>query len=264
MRKLFTAVLVFALTSLFSACGGGGDSGADKPAKTDKPAAKASGSGGYSSKTVSDGGTIKGRVTFGGAMPAKQKLEVTKDVSVCGKQPHYSESVVVSDGKGLANVVVRITNIQSGKALDTMGSEFVLDQNGCVFLPHISLVPTGQALTILNSDGILHNIHTFSEVNTPVNQAQPGFKKKMSLTLEKPEIVRIACDVHNWMGGYVVAAGHPYYAITDAEGNFELSDVPAGTYTVEYWQESLGTQTAEVTVAASATAEANQEFTAGS
>lgn len=263
MNKFLVLGTALAISSFFIACGGG-DSGTEKAAKSENPANKTASSSGYSSITVSDGGTIKGHVSFGGAIPPKQKLEVTKDVSVCGKVAHYNQAVVVSDQGGLANVMVKITNIAAGKSMDTAAGEVVLNQTGCAFKPHVTLLHVGQPCTILNSDGILHNIHTFSEINKPVNHAQPGFKKKMSQTFDKAEIIRIACDVHNWMGGYIVVADNPYYAITDADGNFELADVPAGSYTLEYWQESLGTQTKEVAVAAGASVEADAEFTTGS
>lgn len=258
MKKFVNLAVAAATLLLMLACGGG-DAGGDKPAKaTKRPRAAA----GYKAGAVTDGGSISGRVTFAGAIPQAKKLEVTKDANVCGKKAHYDESVVISDSKGLANVVVKITGITAGKELEA--GDYVLDQNGCAFEPHVSLVPAGSALTIKNSDGILHNIHTFSEVNKSVNVAQPGFKKVMKQTFEKPEIVRIACDVHNWMTGYVVVSDHPYYAITGADGSFEMTNVPAGNYTVEYWQESLGKQTRQVTVAAGGAADGSAEYAAGS
>ncbi len=255
MSRLISCVAPIAALAFLLACGGGESTG-DK-AMADKPAATA---GGYKMTAVSDGGSIEGWVSFAGAAaPAKQKLEITKDVSVCGKEGHYSEAVVVSADQGLANVVVKITNISAGKGLDTLG-EAVIDQQGCVFTPHVVVVGAGSQCAILNSDGILHNLHTYSEKNKPMNVAQPGFKKRMVQTFGEEEIIRIACDVHNWMGGYIVVADHPYYAVTDAEGNYMLADVPAGTYTLEFWQESLGTKTQEVTVTAGAASEANAEF----
>ncbi|MCG8605579.1 carboxypeptidase regulatory-like domain-containing protein [bacterium] len=261
MRKLFSIMVGLTLVAFLFGCGGGGgDTGqtAKTPAKT-VPAMS-----GYSAMAVTDGGSITGKVSFAGPAPKRQKLEVTKDINVCGKVDHYSQDIVVSSDMGLANVVVSLANISKGKGMDALGTTFELDQKGCTFLPHITVLPAGAECTILNSDGVLHNIHTYSEKNKPVNVAQPGFKKRMTQTFSEPETIRVACDVHNWMGGYIVVIGHPYYAVTDASGNFELSDVPAGTYTVEYWQEKLGKQTAEITVTAGAAAEANLEYTMGS
>jgi plastocyanin len=261
MRKLFLFVVVLTSMAFLISCGGGGGD-TETTAKT--PAKQAPAMSGYSAMAVTDGGSVTGKVTFAGAAPKRVKLEVTKDVNVCGKVDHYNQDIVVSGDMGLANVVVSLANISKGKGMDALGTSFELDQNGCAFVPHVSLVPAGAECTILNSDGVLHNIHTYSEKNKPMNVAQPGFKKRMTQSFGEPETIRVACDVHNWMGGYIVVAGHPYYAVTDASGNFELTDVPAGTYTVEYWQEKLGKQTAQVTVTAGAAAEANLEYTMGS
>ena len=258
--KKFLPIFAALLMALFAiACGGGEDTA--KKEMTEKPAEIAVPSG-YEVMTVANGGTISGTVTYAGAMPKKVQIQKTKDTAVCGKTTHYKEDLLVSGNKGLANVVVRIMKISKGKGMDSMGSEFVLDQNGCVFSPHITIIPIGAKCTILNSDGILHNIHTFSEKNSPINIAQPKFKKRITQSFSEAEIFPIKCDVHNWMNGYIVVADHPYYAKTDENGSFELGDVPAGTYTVGYWHETLGKQTAEVTVGEGASADGSMEFAA--
>ncbi len=257
MKNALVLILTLALIPWIG-CGGGEQKTETKPAAEQPSASTAA--GGYAVISVTNGGSITGRVTYAGQIPEKVKLEVTKDVNVCGKVEHYKEDLVVSSDRGLANVVVSLKSITQGKDLAALGETFELDQKGCMFVPHITLVPVGAELTILNSDGILHNIHTFSSVNEAFNKAQPPYLKKMKATFEKPEIIQVKCDVHAWMSGYIVAADHPYYAITDANGRFEITDVPPGTYTVEYWQEKLGAQSKEVTVEAGAAADASFEF----
>jgi hypothetical protein len=117
-------------------------------------------------------------------------------------------------------------------------------------------------MDIINSDGILHNIHTYPKNNPAINKAQPKFKKVMNEKFDKPDVVQIKCDVHTWMTGWVVVAGHPYYALSDATGGFKIADVPAGTYTVEYWHEKLGKQTKSITVPATGPVTADLEFPA--
>ncbi len=201
-------------------------------------------------ETVSDGqtGTLSGRVIYDGEPPTPQKLLVVKDVAVCGKQTHFDESLVVGRQHGIPNAVVHLTGVVGGQFRAALGSRFILDQKGCAYRPHVLLVPVDSMLQILNSDGILHNIHTFSTVNPPVNVAQPRFKKQLNMVFHQPEKISVKCDVHGWMSAWIVAVDQPYYAITDREGRFTLSQIPPGTYTVTCWQERLGEQTAQVTI----------------
>lgn len=209
---------------------------------------------------LTERGTIKGKVTYAGTIPERKKIEITKDVNICGKVPHYNEDLLVSEDRGLANVVVGLSEVQGGKSLEPWGTEFELNQNGCLFMPHVLLVPVGMKVKIQNSDGILHNIHTYSEKNRSINKAQPGFLKIVSISFDKPEIIRVACDVHNWMNGYIVVVDRSYYAVTDANGNFDLVDVPAGNYILEYWHETLGKQNMAVNVKEEVTTEVSFEF----
>ncbi|MBI4531540.1 MAG: hypothetical protein HY709_08450, partial [Candidatus Latescibacteria bacterium] len=147
-----------------------------------KEPGRAKSTGGYTVVTVTNGGTISGTVTYAGTASAPNALQVNKDVEVCGKEPHHDQSLVVGANKGIADVIVSLKNIRQGKALDTLGSTFTLDQRGCIYWPHVRLVPVNTPLKILNSDGILHNIHTFSVKNPPFNKAQPKFKREMTET----------------------------------------------------------------------------------
>ncbi len=203
----------------------------------------------YSVAPVTDGGSIVGVVTYEGDAPAPKKIQVTKDVAICSKTAKYEESLLVDEKGGIANVVVSITKIARGKDFPDDAS-YQLDQNGCRFVPHVQVLQAGVRVTILNSDGVLHNIHTFSVKNPPINKAQPKFKKRIRHTFDVPEIVNIKCDAHGWMSAWVAVAAHPYYAVTDDSGSFRLDDVPPGTYTLEFWHEKLDTMPAEVTIVA--------------
>ena len=207
----------------------------------------ASGALGYDAGAVSNGGSISGTITFAGDAPEVKPVEVTKDTKVCAQTQKYDESLVVGENKGIKNAVVSISNISNGK---DFGEAMVLDQKECVYTPHIVLTPAGSELEILNNDGILHNIHTYSEANPAFNQAQPKFKKKLKKKFDQPEVVRVECDAHGWMKGWIVVMDHPYYAVTDGEGKFSLSDVPAGEYEVKIWHETLGETMQKVTVEA--------------
>ena len=210
----------------------------------------------YEGGDVKDGGTISGTVKFKGTAPAPKKLDVGKDKEVCDKTPKTDQSLVVNNGN-LANAVVTITDIKKGKKIDT--KKVTLDQKGCEYHPHVLAFPAGTTLEILNPDGILHNIHSYSKANPAFNQAQPKFKKTLEVKIDKPEPVEVKCDVHGWMHGWLVATETPYVSVTDTSGNFKLTDVPAGSYTVEVWHEKLGKSTQKVTVKPKEDAKVNFE-----
>ena len=217
----------------------------------------ASGMAQYDGGAVSDGGSISGSVKFKGNAPAPKKLDVSKDKEVCGKTPKVDQSLIVNNGN-LANAVVMITDIKKGKKSEV--KKVTLDQSGCEYKPHVLAFQAGSTVEILNPDGILHNVHSYSKVNSPFNIAQPKFKKTMDQKIEKPETIQVKCDVHAWMEGWLVSAPNPYFAVTDNSGNFKLTDVPAGTYNVEVWHEKLGKSSQKLTVKAKEDAKASFEL----
>ncbi|TMA42488.1 MAG: hypothetical protein E6J83_11650 [Deltaproteobacteria bacterium] len=200
----------------------------------------------YEAMAVTDGGTLSGTVKFQGTPPPPAKLEVSKDPEVCGKEKTSPDLVVGSDG-ALANVVVTV-KAQKGKKLEPPAQDPVFDQKTCEYKPHVLVFPAGSTVDVLNSDGILHNIHTFGTANPPSNQAQPKFKPKIQIKVEKPETIQVKCDVHGWMSAWWVATDQPYVALTDASGAFKITDLPPGDYEVELWQEKLGKKTEKVSI----------------
>lgn len=213
----------------------------------------------YQAETVKNGGTITGMVRYDGPPPKRALLEVSKDKDVCGKAPLYDQSLVVGQGGEIENAVVTITNISKGEMLKPE-KDVKFDQKGCEYIPRVVAFPAGSSLRIINSDGILHSIHTESSINPVVDMAQPGFKKTISVTIEKPEVIKVTCDAHNWMEGWWYVVGNPYYAVTGPNGHFTIRDVPAGRYTLKVWQEKLGIETRDVTVKPDAAATVDFAF----
>src|SRR5213080_4613292 len=199
------------------------------------------------------GGTIEATVTYAGA-PVVEKLKVNKDTEKCGTEATI-EKVVVGANKGLANAVVSVPGAKGGapKAVKT-----TVDQHGCKFVPHVIAMMPGE-MDLKNSDDILHNIHTYSTANPSINKAQPKFKKVMTEKLEKPEYVKLTCDVHSWMLGWVAVTPGPA-AVTDANGVAKIENVPPGKQTVEVWHETLGKQTKDVEVKAGQTTKVSFEM----
>lgn len=199
----------------------------------------------YEGGAVSDGGTISGVVKFKGTAPASKKLEVNKDKEVCAKTAKTDPTLIVSGGH-LVNAVVSITDLKKGKKMEPQ--KVTLEQDGCEYKPHVLAFTAGSSVDILNPDGILHNVHSYSKVNSAFNMAQPKFKKTLTVKIDKPEAINLKCDVHGWMSGWLFVAENPYFSVTDKTGGFKLADVPPGTYTLEVWHETLGKQTQKVTV----------------
>jgi plastocyanin len=202
---------------------------------------------------IAAGGTISGTVKYDGTPPQPKKVEVTKDKEVCGLKPHVEEDLIVGSGGGIANAVV----IVKGAKGDLKPTDAKFDQKGCDYVPHVLAFPAGSTVEILNSDGILHNIHTYSTKNPSFNMAQPKFKKVIKQKVDKPEVIKVTCDAHGWMHGWWVATDTPYYAVTDDSGKYTIKDVPPGSYTIEVWQEKLGTQDQKADVKDGATASTN-------
>jgi len=200
-----------------------------------------------SALAASAGGTISGRVVFVGEAPALKKVKVTKDGEKCGTEV-TNEDLMVGADKGIQNAVVSVVGLKGAPAKPANAP--TIDQKGCVFHPHVLIAPVGVGIDILNNDGILHNFHTASTKNSPMNRAQPGFRKKMTETFAQPEIIKVSCDAHSWMTAWLVITDHPYIDATDGGGAFKIADVPPGNHTVEVWHESLGKITKTVAVKA--------------
>lgn len=199
--------------------------------------------GGARSAIAQGGGSIEAEVKYNGA-PVIDKLKVNKDVEKCSTEA-LIEKVVVGGNKGLANAVV---SVPEAKGAPT-AKKISIDQHGCKFVPHVSATTPGE-VELKNSDDILHNIHTYSTANPSINKAQPKFKKVMTEKFDKPEIIKLTCDVHSWMLGWIAVMPNPYFGVTDANGVTKIENVPPGKYKVEVWHETLGKQTKEVEVKA--------------
>jgi plastocyanin len=205
------------------------------------------------SATAQGGGSIEADVKYNGA-PVIEKLKVNKDTEKCGTETAI-EKVVVGGNKGLANAVVSVAD---GKGATT-AKKAVLDQKGCKFNPHVVAMMPGE-IEIKNSDDILHNLHTYSTANPSINKAQPKFKKVMTEKFEKPEIIKVTCDVHSWMLGWIAVMPHPFFGVTDNNGVTKIENVPPGKHKVEVWHETLGKQEKDVEVKAGQTAKVSFEM----
>ncbi len=214
--------------------------------------------GAYEVITVNNGATIQGTVKLAGAAPVLPAITVTKNQDYCGKtipNPIY----VVGKGGGLANVIVYLKEVPKGKAIPTDVVE--LKNEKCMFNPHVQAAVAGQKLKISSEDPVLHNTHpqNFETNVTLYNVALPfkGFSVVKPLP-DKPQMLKIKCDAHEWMHAWLLILDHPYFAVTDQDGKFSLRDVPPGNYTLVAWHEAAGEKSEPVAVTAGQTA--NEQF----
>ena len=199
-------------------------------------------------------GIIKGSVKVDGTPPAPKELNLGT-CTTTSKGPVFSEAAQVKDGK-LQNAFVWVKQgLESYKGGDGPSPPIVMDQNGCLYHPHVIGAQVGQKVIFLNSDPVLHNVRTIAEANTPFNDMMPTKDMRVEKTFDKPEVmVRAKCDVHPWMAAFVGVVPHPFFAVTNDAGEFTLNNVPEGDLELEAWTESFGKQTQKVKVEARKTA----------
>jgi plastocyanin len=261
MKNPFAVILIlFLLAAVSAGCGGSSEppstgttpaepaaTSAEAPASSPPPASPTP-----SAAIASPGSaSITGTVVFEGEVPKLKPVPMDSDPGCAAKhsEPVASEILAVGEGQTLANVYVSVKQGLPEGSWPVPSKPAVLDQQGCRYLPHVLGVMVGQPLRILNSDGLLHNVHALSKVNRAFNMAMPASRTEAIETFTSVEdFFTIKCDVHPWMKAYVAVSAHPFFNVTGKDGEFRIGDLPAGTYAIEAWHERLGTRTASVTL----------------
>ncbi len=220
----------------------------------------------YDVSPPANGGTISGHVTFEGAVPEVGTIKTTKNQDVCGATvPNPDATVVDPKNHGVEWAVVSLEDVSQGKAPE---KSYTLANKGCAFHPHVLAAMEGQTFELENKDPVLHNTHIRVGNRTLLNDAL-SFHEGDAMyhpiedqrVLRRPGLLKVNCDAHEWMSGYVDVLPNPYFAVTDASGAFEIKDVPPGTYKVKVWHENLGEQTKSVTVPAGGSATLDVQLT---
>ena len=199
--------------------------------------------------------SVTGTVTFTGKAPTLKPLAMDADPACAKKHsgPVPSEALALGSGNSMGNIMVWVSKgLPAGKTFPAPKTPVVLDQNGCQYRPHVMGIMVGQPYRIVNSDGVLHNVHALPKINKAFNRPMPATVKEATVTFEKAEDnFPIKCDVHPWMNAYIGVFSHPFFSVTTTDGKYTISGLDPGTYEITAWHERLGTQTASVTVAAS-------------
>lgn len=208
-------------------------------------------------------GTVRGKVTYTGTPARPHPIDMSTDLNCAGQHttPATTETVVTGADNTLENVVVYVS---SGAPDDGQvpAQAVRYDQKGCVFIPHVLAMHTDQEFKIFNSDPTLHSIHPMPRINQEWNKTQAAGAPPLVAKYDKPEFIPVKCNIHAWMHGYFVVLRTNHYDISKGAGDFKLSDLPPGRYTITAWQEDYGTQTADVTITGNETKEVNFSFEA--
>ena len=247
MRKISIGI-VLAGSLAFFGCGG------DKPAETAKTDASAPAGGGTATPDEANGGTVTGKVSFAGDAPKMATLDMSaqpKCEAAHKGTPVKAQEVVVNGNGTLRNAFVWIKSGLPDKQWAVPSAAVTLDQNGCMYAPHVIGIVAGQNIEVKNSDPINHNIHPQPNVNPDWNESQsPGEPPKMKTFARQEVMIPVKCNVHPWMRSYIGVINHPFFSVTGDDGTYTIKGLPPGTYTIEMWHEKYGTQDQQVTVGA--------------
>ena len=245
MRKTVVAMSLLGLL-MMSGCGGSSE-------KAGKPPETTAGGAPGLTPDAANGATVSGKINFTGPKPVLREIDMSANPA-CQKihpKPVPSEEVIVNSDGTLANVFVWVkSGVPEGKWA-APSTPAVVDQQGCIYTPHVSGVVVGQPVEFRNSDDTNHNIHPLPRQNQEWNESQPPKGDPKTKTFDQEEVmVPVKCNIHPWMRAYIGVVRHPFFAVTSSDGTFKISGLQPGKYTVEAWHERFGRQEAEVTVAA--------------
>jgi len=244
-RANIALILVLLLPLVVSGCGG-----------SDTPSFRPSG-GSPAALPAFDATTatakVSGKLVFDGKAPAVLPLKIGRDV-YCQKngQNIFKQEAPLTEEGAVRNVIVYVRSGFEPRSYAVPQETVVLDQQQCIYSPHVLTLMKGQKLKILNGDPTFHNVHAEAGGNTLFNLAQASKGAEDIQTFSKAAMpLRIGCDFHNWMVAYVGVFEHPFHTTSGDTGKYELR-LPPGKYELVAWHEKFGEQMATVEVSANA------------
>jgi Carboxypeptidase regulatory-like domain len=200
---------------------------------------------------------IRGVARFSGTVPSPRRIVMTADPT-CAKQhpsPAFTQEVLTDSKGDLENVIVYVAEGLGDRKFDPPPQSVLVEQKGCMYMPHVLAVWANQPLHVVNDDATSHNIHPTPANNREWNKAEPPGSALDESFAREEVAIPVKCNVHPWMRGYIAVFKHPYFAVTGKDGSFDLSGLPPGTYTIKAWHEKLGTSAQTITISAGETKE---------
>jgi hypothetical protein len=205
-------------------------------------------------------GEIKGKVVYEGTLPKFRPLDMVSEPT-CAKHyttPVLPENVVAGPNNSLKNVVVYISAGIQDEPAPTQAA--MLKQRGCRYIPHVLAMETNQEIWVQNDDSVAHTVHPLARINKELNRSQPPGTPPMVIKYDKPEVIRVKCELHPWMRGVFVVLKNSHYSVSDESGGFSLPNLPPGKYTIKAWHEQFGEQSQVVNIGGGEAKELNFVF----
>ena len=193
--------------------------------------------------------TLSGIIKWNGAVPKGKKLRLPRACAKQFKGDVFSNEIIVNQDR-LENVFIRVKNGHEGLKIPPVPkTEYEIDQKGCIYWPRVNAVRAGQKVTFINSDPIFHNVKSITKKNKKFNSAMPRKDQRLTKVFKNPEFyIQTKCSVHPWMNAYIAVLDHPYYAVSSSNGEFNITGLANGDYTLELWHESFGAIEQKVTI----------------
>jgi plastocyanin len=248
--RLYVCTLMLPGLMLVTGCGSNERKSGTHP-EAQPPAKQAAPAVSYYHVDPQTAGTVAGTITFKGVKPRPHPIDMSEDPA-CVAAHHgkaQDESFVVNSKGKMANVFIYVKSGLEDKHFAIPETPVTIDQQGCWFSPRVLGIQVGQTLRVTNSDEVTHNIHPLATINREWNHSQGPGDAPLARKFLKPEVmIRVKCNIHSWMHAFIGAVDHPYFAVSSADGAFQIPNLPPGDYTLEAWHEVLGTQEQKVTV----------------
>jgi plastocyanin len=246
MNRIRASILISALLTIIAA------SGCSPGAKQAAPAVPAQPAIPAFQVDPATAGSISGTIRYSGKRPPRKVIDMSSEPACVAahKGKAIDESLLVSPSGQLANSFIYVKSGLEGKRFEISAAAVTIDQHGCWFHPRVLGVQVGQTFDVVNDDPVTHNIHPMAQANREWNHSQGAGDPPIHRKFLKPEImIPVKCNIHSWMHAWIGVVDNPYFAISQENGSYTISNLPPGTYTIGFWHEGLAPQEQQITIA---------------